>query len=168
METPENGCLEYFLLSFWGVWAYFQVLLLLVSVSVPIWGASKLMQMYGKFEGCPWISIFFVHCLGWCHIMTPVNKKLILPEWPFRSIFSMEFSLQNGWVDPFCWQKSGFLFGFFGIIYRSMNSLNSSLPDLSKYVYLHVMFEYLTYFQWTNVGRIPSIQKTRFSWIPDQ
>ena len=26
-------------------------------------------QMYGKFEGFLWK---IVHCLGWCHIMTPV------------------------------------------------------------------------------------------------
>ncbi len=33
-KAPENGCLEYFLVSFWGVSAYFQVRLLLVSGSV--------------------------------------------------------------------------------------------------------------------------------------
>ncbi len=27
------------------------------------------MQMYGDFEG---LSLIIVHCLGWCHIMTPV------------------------------------------------------------------------------------------------
>ena len=26
------------------------------------------MQMYGNFEGFPDLRI---HCLGWCHIMTP-------------------------------------------------------------------------------------------------
>ncbi len=30
---------------------------------------SKLIQMYGDFEGFP---LIILHRLGWCHIMTPV------------------------------------------------------------------------------------------------
>ena len=32
------------------------------------WG-DQTMQMNGHFEGLP---LIFVHCLGWCHMMTPV------------------------------------------------------------------------------------------------
>ena len=31
------------------------------------------MQRYGIFEGFPWK---IVHCLGWCHIMTPVKSNI--------------------------------------------------------------------------------------------
>ena len=42
------------------------------SLNYPCWG-NQTIQIYGDFEGFP---SFLVHCLGWCHIMVPVNLQL--------------------------------------------------------------------------------------------
>ena len=42
------------------------------------------MHMYSKFEGFPPI---IVHCLGWCHIMTPYNIIMLIWEFLGGSFF---------------------------------------------------------------------------------